>query len=186
MRSCGKTTFEFDSKTRSYRNLWIVAKLNFNLLFVDVIDVVKDAVECSAEEDPTVYVSEKTGRGPLTVNWLEEYSQVCISIETCVGLGFLYILFPICVIILIQYVKNLSSRVTLKLRTKFLNSYFCIFYADFVHVWLKITAYPNLLLFFTHLSIYFTKRNYHVIIFIMKMNFHIKISFYLFFFFACL
>ncbi|XP_065202321.1 protein retinal degeneration B isoform X2 [Planococcus citri] len=42
---------------------------------IDVIDVVKDTVENIAEEDPTIYVSEKTGRGPLTVNWLEEYSQ---------------------------------------------------------------------------------------------------------------
>lgn len=42
----------------------------------DVIDVVKDSVEVGAEEDPTLYVSEKTGRGPLSVNWLEEYTSV--------------------------------------------------------------------------------------------------------------
>lgn len=38
--------------------------------------MVKDAVEAVPEEDPTIYVSEKTGRGPLSANWLEEYSQV--------------------------------------------------------------------------------------------------------------
>lgn len=49
-----------------------------------MIDVVKDAVENTAEEDPTVYISEKTGRGPLTVNWLEEYSQVCIYLHVAI------------------------------------------------------------------------------------------------------
>ncbi|CAH1098537.1 unnamed protein product [Psylliodes chrysocephalus] len=43
---------------------------------VDVIDVVKDQLfgaDYVKEEDPTIYVSEKSGRGPLTTNWLEEY-----------------------------------------------------------------------------------------------------------------
>ncbi|KAJ8922249.1 hypothetical protein NQ315_004186 [Exocentrus adspersus] len=43
---------------------------------VDVIDVVKDhlyGTDYVREEDPLYYVSEKSGRGPLTVNWLEEY-----------------------------------------------------------------------------------------------------------------
>ncbi len=43
-----------------------------------MIDVVKDMVDCPSEEDPTLYVSEKTGRGPLNVNWLEEYSRVSL------------------------------------------------------------------------------------------------------------
>ncbi|XKL68542.1 hypothetical protein PGB90_004033 [Kerria lacca] len=42
---------------------------------IDVIDVVKDYVDAGNEEDPTLYISEKTKRGPLTVNWLEEYSR---------------------------------------------------------------------------------------------------------------
>ncbi|XP_048507516.1 protein retinal degeneration B isoform X3 [Athalia rosae] len=42
---------------------------------VDVIDLVKDQLygEYVKEEDPKLYVSEKTGRGPLTESWLEEY-----------------------------------------------------------------------------------------------------------------
>lgn len=29
------------------------------------------------EEDPLIYTSEKTGRGPLSENWLEEYWRAC-------------------------------------------------------------------------------------------------------------
>ncbi|XP_017784868.1 PREDICTED: protein retinal degeneration B isoform X3 [Nicrophorus vespilloides] len=42
---------------------------------VDLIDVAKDQLyggDYLKEEDPTVYVSEKTGRGPLAENWLAE------------------------------------------------------------------------------------------------------------------
>ncbi len=31
-----------------------------------------------AEEDPTLYVSEKTGRGPLSEDWVQVYSQECV------------------------------------------------------------------------------------------------------------
>ncbi|XP_043281558.1 protein retinal degeneration B isoform X4 [Venturia canescens] len=43
---------------------------------VDVIDVVKDqlsAADYVKEEDPKLFVSEKTGRGPLAESWLEDY-----------------------------------------------------------------------------------------------------------------
>ncbi|XP_078045663.1 retinal degeneration B isoform X3 [Augochlora pura] len=42
---------------------------------VDVIDIVKDqyAVNYVKEEDPKLYVSQKTGRGPLTESWVEDY-----------------------------------------------------------------------------------------------------------------
>jgi len=43
---------------------------------VDVIDIVKDQLtgaDYVREEDPKLYVSEKTGRGPLCDSWLEEY-----------------------------------------------------------------------------------------------------------------
>ncbi|XP_032681683.1 protein retinal degeneration B isoform X3 [Odontomachus brunneus] len=43
---------------------------------VDVIDIVKDQLYGSdyfKEEDPKLYVSEKTGRGPLEDTWLEDY-----------------------------------------------------------------------------------------------------------------
>lgn len=41
----------------------------------DVIDIVKDVIPSDyvKEEDPKLYVSQKTGRGPLTESWLEEY-----------------------------------------------------------------------------------------------------------------
>ena len=31
-----------------------------------------------AEEDPTAFVSEKTGRGPLDSDWVQEYSDACV------------------------------------------------------------------------------------------------------------
>lgn len=43
---------------------------------LDLIDIVKDQLigaDYLREEDPTLYVSEKTGRGPLSENWLDEY-----------------------------------------------------------------------------------------------------------------
>ncbi|KAJ8934898.1 hypothetical protein NQ318_002652 [Aromia moschata] len=43
---------------------------------VDVIDMVKDQLygaDYVKQEDPLYYISEKTGRGPLSMNWLEEY-----------------------------------------------------------------------------------------------------------------
>ncbi|XP_011495089.1 PREDICTED: protein retinal degeneration B [Ceratosolen solmsi marchali] len=42
----------------------------------DVIDIVKDQLtgaDYIKEEDPVLYISEKTGRGPLTDNWLEDF-----------------------------------------------------------------------------------------------------------------
>ena len=63
----------------------------------DLIDVVKDQQQNyvpevstittittmvitlpTSQEDPTVFVSEKTARGPLDENWLEEYSAACV------------------------------------------------------------------------------------------------------------
>ncbi|KAJ1532074.1 hypothetical protein ONE63_000703 [Megalurothrips usitatus] len=49
---------------------------------VDVIDVVKDPLssnEYVPQEDPKQYISQKTARGPLTENWLEEYWDECKS-----------------------------------------------------------------------------------------------------------
>lgn len=43
---------------------------------VDVIDIVKDqpfGTDYVKAEDPKIYVSEKTGRGPLSETWLEDY-----------------------------------------------------------------------------------------------------------------
>ena len=47
----------------------------------DLIDVVKDQLVTAAdyirEEDPCIYVSRLTGRGPLGENWLQEYWKEC-------------------------------------------------------------------------------------------------------------
>ena len=47
-------------------------------LLVDFIDIVKDPVppnEYKMEEDPKLFHSTKTQRGPLSENWIEEYKQ---------------------------------------------------------------------------------------------------------------
>ena len=47
---------------------------------VDLIDVVRDQEQSYvAEEDPTAFVSSKTGRGPLDQDWLENYSADCVG-----------------------------------------------------------------------------------------------------------
>lgn len=55
-------------------------------LFPDLIDVVKDQLygaDYVREEDPKVYHSEKSGRGPLSENWLDEYwSEVSSTMST--------------------------------------------------------------------------------------------------------
>lgn len=46
------------------------------LFFVDVIDIVKEQLsvsDYSKEEDPRLYRSEKTGRGPLPEDWISQY-----------------------------------------------------------------------------------------------------------------
>ena len=45
---------------------------------VELIDVVKNRDQkYIPEEDPTIFVSEKTGRGPLSSNWIQEYYDGC-------------------------------------------------------------------------------------------------------------
>lgn len=50
----------------------------------DLIDIVKDQLYIAdyvKDEDPKLFVSEKTGRGPLTDNWLpEHWNEVRIQI----------------------------------------------------------------------------------------------------------
>ncbi|VDQ13624.1 unnamed protein product [Trichobilharzia regenti] len=44
----------------------------------DFIDIVKDSVtgnDYKVEEDPTIYASAATGRGPLSPNWREEFTR---------------------------------------------------------------------------------------------------------------
>ncbi|XP_055214255.1 membrane-associated phosphatidylinositol transfer protein 2 isoform X8 [Gorilla gorilla gorilla] len=49
-----------------------------NQLTIDFIDIVKDPVphnEYKTEEDPKLFQSTKTQRGPLSENWIEEYKK---------------------------------------------------------------------------------------------------------------
>ncbi|XP_053443887.1 membrane-associated phosphatidylinositol transfer protein 2 isoform X3 [Nycticebus coucang] len=52
-------------------------------LTIDFIDIVKDAVppnEYKTEEDPKLFQSAKTQRGPLSDNWIEEYKKQVLPI----------------------------------------------------------------------------------------------------------
>ena len=46
---------------------------------VDIIDIVKDnegsVYDDPKKDDPTIYISEKTGRGPLNQNWITEHTS---------------------------------------------------------------------------------------------------------------
>nr|XP_044988489.1 membrane-associated phosphatidylinositol transfer protein 2 isoform X3 [Jaculus jaculus] len=54
-----------------------------NQLTTDIIDIVKDPVppnEYKTEEDPKLFQSVKTHRGPLSDNWIEEYKKQLLPI----------------------------------------------------------------------------------------------------------
>lgn len=59
----------------------VLVKLNVFLCFIsDLIDVVKDQLHGTdyvKEEDPKFYRSQKTSRGPLDDNWIDDYWQEC-------------------------------------------------------------------------------------------------------------
>lgn len=45
-----------------------------DLSFIDIIDIVQDNLSGSdykTEEDPRIYKSQKTGRGPLNDDWIQ-------------------------------------------------------------------------------------------------------------------
>jgi hypothetical protein len=53
---------------------------------VDVIDIANDPIDISKykpEEDPTIYVSEKTGRGKLTKDWISKSEPIMCSYKEC-------------------------------------------------------------------------------------------------------
>jgi len=53
---------------------------------VDVVDIAYDPIDPAkykAEEDPTIYVSEKTGRGKLAVDWKETSTPIMCSYKEC-------------------------------------------------------------------------------------------------------
>eukprot|EP00069_Balaena_mysticetus_P013395 bmy_01467T0 len=59
-------------------NVFSLSPVEKNQLTIDFIDIVKDPVppnEYKTEEDPKLFHSTKTQRGPLSENWIEEYKQ---------------------------------------------------------------------------------------------------------------
>ncbi|KFD50834.1 hypothetical protein M513_08272 [Trichuris suis] len=56
-------------------NVFNLSEAELNLRIVDVMDIVKDSIPAADYrklEDPKLYKSKVTGRGPLTENWVEE------------------------------------------------------------------------------------------------------------------
>ncbi|XP_045127104.1 protein retinal degeneration B-like isoform X1 [Portunus trituberculatus] len=61
-------------------NVFNLSKSEMKQREIDLIDVVKDQLygaDYVEEEDPRKYISQKTNRGPLGDNWIEEYSEMC-------------------------------------------------------------------------------------------------------------
>ncbi|XP_045152692.1 membrane-associated phosphatidylinositol transfer protein 2 isoform X4 [Echinops telfairi] len=59
-------------------NVFSLSPVEKNQLMIDFIDIVKDPVppnEYKTEEDPKLFHSTKTQRGPLSDNWVEEYKK---------------------------------------------------------------------------------------------------------------
>lgn len=59
-------------------NVFSLSPVEKNQLTIDFIDIVKDPVppnEYRIEEDPKLFHSTKTQRGPLSENWIEEHKQ---------------------------------------------------------------------------------------------------------------
>ncbi|XP_044929447.1 membrane-associated phosphatidylinositol transfer protein 2 isoform X9 [Mustela putorius furo] len=64
-------------------NVFSLSAVEKNQLTIDFIDIVKDPVppnEYKTEEDPKLFHSIKTQRGPLSDNWIEEYKQQVLPI----------------------------------------------------------------------------------------------------------
>ncbi|ESN96762.1 hypothetical protein HELRODRAFT_67527 [Helobdella robusta] len=70
-----ETVYYNDAGTQD--NVFNLTKSDLSNRIVDYIDIVTDVIssgDYQPEEDPTKFVSEKTGRGPLNENWREEYA----------------------------------------------------------------------------------------------------------------
>ncbi|XP_045390892.1 membrane-associated phosphatidylinositol transfer protein 2 isoform X4 [Lemur catta] len=64
-------------------NVFTLSPVEKNQLTIDFIDIVKDPVppsEYKTEEDPKLFQSAKTQRGPLPDNWIEEYKKQVLPI----------------------------------------------------------------------------------------------------------
>ncbi|XP_060049183.1 membrane-associated phosphatidylinositol transfer protein 2 isoform X7 [Erinaceus europaeus] len=71
-----ETFYKTDAGENS--DVFSLSPVEKNQLTIDFIDIVKDPVppnEYRTEEDPKLFHSVKTQRGPLSDNWIEEYKQ---------------------------------------------------------------------------------------------------------------
>ncbi|KAK4309749.1 hypothetical protein Pmani_018626 [Petrolisthes manimaculis] len=71
-------------------NVFKLSKSELKQREVDLIDVVKDQLygaDYVEEEDPRKYQSQKTGRGPLGDNWIQEYWDMCKDKKTPLSNG---------------------------------------------------------------------------------------------------
>ncbi|XP_028621705.1 membrane-associated phosphatidylinositol transfer protein 2 isoform X2 [Grammomys surdaster] len=73
----------YKTDTGENNNVFNLSPVEKNQLVTDIIDIVKDPVppsEYKAEEDPKLFQSAKTRRGPLSENWIQEYKKRLLPI----------------------------------------------------------------------------------------------------------
>lgn len=73
----------YKTDTGENNDVFNLSPVEKNQLITDIIDIVKDPVppnEYRTEEDPKLFQSVKTHRGPLSENWIEEYKKRLLPI----------------------------------------------------------------------------------------------------------
>ncbi|XP_051017420.1 membrane-associated phosphatidylinositol transfer protein 2 isoform X8 [Acomys russatus] len=73
----------YKTDTGENNNVFNLSPVERNQLITDIIDIVKDPVppnEYKTEEDPKLFQSVKTRRGPLSENWIKEYKKQLLPI----------------------------------------------------------------------------------------------------------
>ncbi|KAL6081631.1 hypothetical protein STEG23_007846 [Scotinomys teguina] len=73
----------YKTDTGENNDVFSLSPVEKNQLITDIIDIVKDPVppnEYKTEEDPKLFQSVKTHRGPLSDNWIEEYKKRLLPI----------------------------------------------------------------------------------------------------------
>lgn len=73
----------YKTDTGESNDVFSLSPVEKNQLITDIIDIVKDPVppnEYKPEEDPKLFQSIKTHRGPLSENWIQEYKKRLLPI----------------------------------------------------------------------------------------------------------
>ncbi|XP_057620527.1 membrane-associated phosphatidylinositol transfer protein 2 isoform X6 [Chionomys nivalis] len=73
----------YKTDTGENNDVFNLSPVEKNQLITDIIDIVKDPVppnEYKTEEDPKLFQSIKTHRGPLSDNWIQEYKKRLLPI----------------------------------------------------------------------------------------------------------